>query len=101
MKPNRYVAVFGLLNALTLAFIGTTAHAAQAKGDSARPGAKAEDHMSAKGAANTNAQWSADPKRGWVRAEERHELHGQTKGAKKTKPSRGKSKRDVAPVVKR
>jgi len=30
--------------------------------------------MSPKGSANSNAQWSADPTRGWVRANERHEL---------------------------
>jgi hypothetical protein len=34
--------------------------------------------MSERGSANTNAQWSADPERGWVRAEKRHELHEQT-----------------------
>jgi hypothetical protein len=29
--------------------------------------------MSNKGTANTNAQWSADPERGWVRAGERQD----------------------------
>ena len=38
---------------------------------------KAADHMSERGSANTNAQWSADPERGWVRADKRHELHEQ------------------------
>jgi hypothetical protein len=37
-------------------------------------GSKAEAHMSDKGRASTNAQWSADPKKGWVRAEERQQL---------------------------
>jgi len=36
-------------------------------------GSKAEAHMSDKGRANTNAQWSADPEKGWVRAEERQQ----------------------------
>ena len=33
--------------------------------------------MSEKGFANGNAQWSADPEKGWVRAEKRHKLHEQ------------------------
>src|ERR1051325_9819208 len=40
-------------------------------------GGKTADHMSERGSANTNAQWSADPERGWVRADKRHELHEQ------------------------
>lgn len=36
-------------------------------------GGKAASYISDKGSANTNAQWSADPERGWVRAEERRE----------------------------
>jgi hypothetical protein len=35
---------------------------------------KAGAHMSDKGRANTNAQWSADPEKGWVRADERHQI---------------------------
>jgi enterochelin esterase-like enzyme len=31
--------------------------------------------MSTKGTSNTNAQWSADPDRGWVRANERQNLN--------------------------
>lgn len=36
-------------------------------------GGKAAGHMSRHGLSNGNAQWSADPSRGWVRAQERHE----------------------------
>jgi hypothetical protein len=39
-------------------------------------GGKAAEQMSTKGRLNSNAQWSADPDRGWVRAEERHKLRG-------------------------
>jgi len=44
---------------------------------STQRGANAADHMSEKGFANGNAQWSADPEKGWVRAEKRHKLHEQ------------------------
>ena len=35
---------------------------------------KALEQMSERGRTNSNAQWSADPDRGWVRADERHRL---------------------------
>jgi len=47
--------------------------------EAAPKGSKAEAHMSDKGRANTNAQWSADPKKGWVRAEERQQLRDDKK----------------------
>ena len=40
-------------------------------------GTKGADRMSERGQANTNAQWSADPERGWVRADERNRLREQ------------------------
>jgi hypothetical protein len=51
--------------------------------------------MSEKGAANTNAQWSADPDRGWVRADERHKLNekpGSSKAGKNHDKQKGKEK---------
>jgi hypothetical protein len=63
---------------------GQAAPANGGPGGSPHAGGKAVDHMSEKGTANTNGQWSADPDRGWMRAEERHELH------KKAKPQPGK-----------
>jgi hypothetical protein len=45
--------------------------------------------MSAKGKENTNAQWSADPDRGWIRAEERHELQ-RRQGVGSSKQNHGK-----------
>ena len=58
-------------------------------------GGKAADHMSEKGSTNGNAQWSADPERGWVRAEGRHDLHQQNHKSTEThqSPNKGKSKR--------
>jgi hypothetical protein len=81
MKPNKYLAVFSLLNALAFCLIHSPAHAGQAK-DAGR-GGQANSHMSSKGAANTNAQWSADPERGWVRADERREQREESRKAKK------------------
>ena len=72
MKPNKTIVVFSLVNALTFSL--TPAFAGQSDKGSQR-GGQAKSHMSSKGAANTNAQWSADPERGWVRAEERHQRH--------------------------
>lgn len=92
MKPNKYVAVFTLLNALTLCFTNISADAGQGKGASAQRGGQAGTNMSTKGQANTNAQWSADPERGWVRAKERHQLHEQSQSTTKTKQNRGKHK---------
>ena len=99
MKPNKYIAVFSLLNALTFCITHSAANAGQGDKGSQR-GGQAKSHMSSKGAANTNAQWSADPERGWVRAEERHERSGESDetntvkkngGKHKAKGSRGKS----------
>lgn len=72
MNTNKYIAVFSLLNALTFCLTYSLADAGQGAKGSQR-GGQAKSHMSSKGAANTNAQWSADPERGWVRAEERHQ----------------------------
>jgi hypothetical protein len=83
MKLNRYIAILSLLNALTFCITRSPAHAGQGDKGSHR-GGQAKSHMSSKGAANTNAQWSADPERGWVRAEERHERRdGETSTIKK------------------
>ena len=65
-----------ILAALTLASMKLVAQNAEA----APPkGGKAEAHMSDKGRANTNAQWSADPEKGWVRAEERQQIRDDKK----------------------
>ena len=47
--------------------------------EAAPKASKAEAHMSDKDHANTNAQWSADPEKGWVRAEEREQLRDDKK----------------------
>jgi hypothetical protein len=90
MKPLQYVAVFGVLNALAFSSINDSAHAAQAKGRTSQRGGKAAIHMSVNGQENTNAQWSADPDRGWVRAEERQNPHQQGQGTLKNRKTRTK-----------
>ena len=85
MTPKQYIAIFGILSVLTLSLNSYSAHAA-AKERRSQPGGRADAHMSTKGQDNTNAQWSADPERGWVRADERHDQKQSTK----EKKTRGK-----------
>ncbi len=92
MKQNKYIVVLAFLSALTLSLSNLSAETGQGKGASAQRGGQAKTHMSAKGLTNTNAQWSADPDHGWVRADERHELREQKQGAAKSKQNRGKEK---------
>lgn len=89
MKLNKYIAVFSLLNALTFGLTHTRADAGQGNKGSQR-GGQAKSHMSSKGAANTNAQWSADPERGWVRADERHQRHEESHDKSTVKKNGGK-----------
>jgi hypothetical protein len=59
------------LAALLPILTASTMRAEPRKGD-VRQTSKSAEHGSERGRANTNAQWSADPERGWVRADERH-----------------------------
>jgi hypothetical protein len=91
MKPNKYIAVFALLNALAFCLMHASANAGQGDKGSQR-GGQANSHMSSKGSANSNAQWSADPERGWVRADERQQRHDESPANGKSKHNRGKQK---------
>jgi hypothetical protein len=89
-KSTVSLALIGVL------FYGATqpSDAAQAKNFPSQRGGKADSHMSAKGSANSNPQWSADPERGWVRAEERHELNEERDAVRKRNQSKvGKNRR--------
>lgn len=77
--------------ALLLALTGSSGAAAAGKGAGAQRG-KGVEQMSERGRANTNAQWSADPDRGWVRAEERHRLHEKTQAPVKHNHGQSKAK---------
>ena len=63
-----------LLGLLQFAFNSRAAAAGTGKNLNNHRGGQASAHMSPDGSANSNAQWSADPSRGWIRANERHEL---------------------------
>ena len=72
MKPPKsWVAVIAFGGLFAFAVSSSSAPA----GKTNQRGGKAAEHMSAQGARNTNAQWSADPERGWVRSDERHQQH--------------------------
>ena len=76
MKFANYTALTMIASCL---LVGLPAHgeAAQAHGAGGNHGGRAMGHMAGKAAANSNAQWSADPERGWIRAEERKGLKDQ------------------------
>ena len=90
MKLAKYVVAAMVLSAL----LDTSAAIAAGPGKNSgnQRGGKAAEHMSTKGAANTNAQWSADPERGWVRAEERHKQHENGGALSNTNQTNGKPK---------
>ena len=91
MKPTRYVAILTILNAMMVCFSDSPTQAGQAKGNGSHRGGQAGSHRSGNGLENNNAQWFADPERGWIRAEERHELHKKGHSENKVpKQSRGK-----------
>lgn len=83
--------------ALLLSQAGQSVNAQPEKSSRSRAGGAAASHMSEKGLENTNAQWSADPERGWQRAEERHELQkkGKQPAKKRSENPKGKSKRGL------
>jgi hypothetical protein len=72
MKLSKRLVSLTLLSAFLPCLTGASVAAAQSKSDASRRGEQASTRMSSKGAANTNSQWSADPEKGWVRADERH-----------------------------
>lgn len=93
MKSASYISIAVLLGALLVTWTGASNAAGAGKGNVYRRGGNAAEHRSEKGAQNTNSQWSADPDRGWVRAEERHKMHDERDGAAgRAKQNNGKSK---------
>ena len=74
MKAHKSTVVFMLLGALQFGLSSQASANGKGKRPTHHSGGQASAHMSPKGSANSNAQWSADPTRGWVRANERHEL---------------------------
>jgi hypothetical protein len=72
MKPPKsWVAVIAFGGLFSFAVSSSAAPA----GRTNPRGGKAAEHMSSQGTRNTNAQWSADPEKGWVRSDERNQQH--------------------------
>jgi hypothetical protein len=93
-RPTYLLAVVAV-TALIGNYSGSAFGAAAGKGSVTQRGGKAVEQMSTKGALNTNAQWSADPDRGWVRADERHKLDektGSSNAVKNNEKQKGKGK---------
>lgn len=91
MKPQKCTVMFLLLGALLFGRGGHAEAGSQGKISMAHRGGQANAHMSPKGSVNSNAQWSADPTRGWIRADERHELRKADPPAKNS-ADKGKTK---------
>jgi hypothetical protein len=91
MKSINSVFALPLLVALWLNF-PAVANAAGAKNSVSPHGGRAAEHMSDKGSFNGNAQWSADPDKGWVRADERHKLHEKKDSSGEANRRNGKAK---------
>ncbi len=73
MKLIRYIPVVAALNAFVLFSIDCSAGAAQAKAHASRNSGNGNSRITNR-EENTNEKWFADPDRGWVRSDERHNL---------------------------
>jgi len=93
MKTVNFSIAALLLSLLLATWTKTANGAASGKGGTNQRGGKAAAHMSDKGTFNSNGQWSADPDRGWVRAEKRHQIRDQREvGPDRVKKNNGKAK---------
>ena len=93
-RPTHLFAVI-FFAALLINVTPSAFGAAAGKGRVNPRGGRAGERMSEKGSANANAQWSADPDRGWVRADERHkpnEKPGSSNPGKNHENQKGKGK---------
>lgn len=93
MRPTKQLALLLLMSVLTVSVAHAQGKGGQGQGKF-RAGGQASSRMSSKGNANTNAQWSADPERGWVRADERkdHAITKQPNGKQKPNGQKQKTK---------
>lgn len=88
MRRARAIGTMTLAALLTI-LTASTSGAGPGKGG-VRQASKSADSRSERGHANNNAQWSADPERGWVRGDERHRVN--EPGASPMKRSHGQNK---------
>ncbi len=88
MKLKNRTVVMLILTALLISAGSRAAAKDQSKYLTNHRDDKTATQMSSKRAANHNAQWSADPTRGWVRAAERQELRKPSVAANRDKAKR-------------
>ena len=96
MKAKKYMTFFLFLNALTFGMTNSLPTAAERKEDKPKRGDQADARLSVNVLDNTNAEWSADPERGWVRTDERRKLHDQSQSKTKANQTRQKQKGNIA-----
>lgn len=87
MKPPKYLIAVIPLHALLAFTLSTVGAASTGKNDANQRGGKGAEHMSSKG-----SQWSADPDKGWVRADERHKQHDKDNRTDDARSKNGKPK---------
>jgi hypothetical protein len=90
MKTQRFIAAIalcGLFSQLAVGLNSAPANAAQGKDERGGRSVPRE-----KGHDDSDAQWSADPDRGWIRTDERNKA--EKKESPKPKPPSGKNKDD-------
>jgi hypothetical protein len=92
MKRAGYISVLAIANLLLANVTAPIVAAGQGKNSHKQSGKPSTEGRS-KETANQNAQWSADPKRGWVRSDESHSTRGRNHLSTAPKEAEGKNKR--------
>jgi len=93
MRPAKLLVSAIFVSALLPNWAGLELAVGAERHVSTQRGANGPDHISEKGFANGHAQWSADPEKGWVRAEKRRELHEQSDTPRESNRKFEKAKR--------
>lgn len=91
MRTNHGIAILALLNAMMLCVSNPAIEAGEGKGETKQAEEQATSQPSSNEVENS-AQWSADPERGWVRADERLDPQDQGDSVRKPNQTKGKQK---------
>lgn len=73
MRSQKAIVISLVLGVLLFSHFDRALSKSQGKHFNNHRGGQGAEHRSSAAGVNSNAQWSADPSRGWVRAEERRE----------------------------
>jgi hypothetical protein len=92
VKSNHCARILAISNAMLICFSSASVEAGQSKEETKQAEEQATSNASSNEVENRNAQWSADPERGWVRTDERPDLNDQGESVGKANPSKGKQK---------